>query len=165
MEQSELEATAYHEAGRAVIALHLGSGLQGRGLRIVQDDESAYHEPLEREHFGFPQRAPSDPMRKRIEVRVMIALAGLAAQLRFESSSVSPVHSEQTRRAALILLASVSSSEEEQKAYMRWLDIRVQDMLVLPNLWRQVEAVASALIERKSLTPREVRRVSLAHDG
>ena len=104
-------------------------------------------------------------MRKRIEVRVMIALAGLAAQLRFESSSVSPVHSEQTRRAALILLASVSSSEEEQKAYMRWLDIRVQDMLVLPNLWRQVEAVASALIERKSLTPREVRRVSLAHDG
>lgn len=161
MEPSQLQASAYRNAGHAVIALHLGLGLQERSISIVPCDEAAHPGLLEREYFGAADKDPRHGLRQRVEARVMISLAGPAAQQRFGPSEKGTAHSEQDHSEALSLLSTISTSDEERNAYMTWLNVRVRDMLMVPRVWAQVEAVASAFLEHKRLTTREVRKITL----
>lgn len=161
MEHSELYASAYYEAGHAVIAMHLGLGLPETGLSVVPSDDVSEVVSIERDHSDSPGTSLNHNKRQRIESRVMETLAGTAAQRYFRYLPTNPVHGEQDQGKALDLLFLISGSNEEREAYLMWLTVRVQDMLTMPAVCCQIIAVADALLERKSLTAREVRKVSL----
>jgi hypothetical protein len=50
-------------------------------------------------------------------------------------------------------------SNRELKAYLDLLQIRAENLVSTPHCWTRIKAVAEALVERKKLTPQEIRTV------
>ena len=50
-------------------------------------------------------------------------------------------------------------STEECNAYIKWLGIRVQDALQNPRVWAAVEALAKALLKRKTISLWKARKI------
>jgi hypothetical protein len=163
-----LWATAYHEAGHVVAALAYGKGIRRQGATIVPN--------LKRGAAGtvyMLKHIPGDPsaggayrgdrltgrMRLRIEEDVMVSLAGPAAQRCFRPSSVRSHHGRSDHEAALDLLTYMVGDERELQAYWRWLMVRTENFVRLPPRWMQIEAIAKALIEKKTLGPGELRQL------
>jgi hypothetical protein len=60
----------------------------------------------------------------------------------------------------------VFSSEEEARAYLSWLWIRAQKTVRRPPCWSAITALASALLERKTLTHDEAApTIEAAYQG
>lgn len=159
MTTHQLWATAYHEAGHAVIALYLGIGLGRHGVSIRPDEDTHGHVGLRRGFRGNPETQNSDRVRLGLERRAMVSLAGHEAQRQFRSSSVRRHHASQDRANAADCLSFNVGSSEELTAYLHLLQIRVRQIVKLPHIWAQITAVAAALIEKRQLTPTEVRQI------
>jgi hypothetical protein len=165
--KSALWATAYHEAGHAVAAIAYGKGIRRQGATIVPDLKGALGSVWMRKHI------PGDPsvggayrgdlltgrMRLRIEEDVMVKLAGEGAQRRFRPSSVRSHHGRSDRETANDLLMYIVGDERELKAYWRLLIVRTENFVRNPMRWMQIEAIARALMEKKTLGPGELRQV------
>jgi hypothetical protein len=166
--EQQLWATAYHEAGHVVAALAYGKGIRRQGATIVPD--------LKRGAAGnvyMLKHIPGDPsvggayrgdrqtgrMRLRIEEDVIVRLAGGAAQRRFRPSSVRSYHSRTDNESATDLLMYIVGDERELKAYWRWLMVRTENFVRCPPRRMQIQSVAKALMERKTLSPGELRQI------
>jgi len=158
--EQKLWATAYHEAGHVVAALAYGKGIRRQGATIIPDAEA-----LGTVHTL--KHIPGDPsvdlltgrMRLRIEEDVIVSLAGGAAQRKFRPSSVRSHHVRRDQVAADRLLDYITVSERERHAYWRWLMVRAEDFVDDSFRWMQIEAVAKALMEKKTLGPKELKKV------
>jgi hypothetical protein len=156
-----LWATAYHEAGHAVAAMAYGKGIRRQGATIVPDAERAAGSVYMLKHV------PGDPsvdlltgrMRLRIEEDVIVSLAGGVAQREFRASSIRSYHGRSDREAAIDLLSYITGDERELKAYWRLLVVRTENFVRNAPRWMQIEAVAKALMEKKTLDRRELRQV------
>jgi hypothetical protein len=161
VKKSTLWATAYHEAGHAVAAMAYGKGIRRQGATIIPNLRGAAGSVYMTMHI------PGDPsvdsltrrMRLRIEEDVMVMLAGGIAQRCFRPSSVRNHHGRSDRDAAYDLLMHTVADERELQAYWRLLIVRTENFVRLPVRWRQIEAAAKALMEKKTLTSAELRQV------
>ncbi len=127
--------------------------------------------------------------RRWVEQRVIVALAGGLAQQQAMSHNPTEVGSglvKLTDEAAAALAAKHGGEPEawvamigggdmeyalslveqlsggnydEAGEYLGWLTERTRTMLANPDVWLAVEAVADALVERRTLSAREARRV------
>jgi hypothetical protein len=166
--KSTLWATAYHEAGHAVAAMAYGKGIRRQGATIAPN--------LKRGAAGtvyMLKHIPGDPsvggayrcdrqtgrMRLRIEEDVMVSLAEEAAQRCFRPLSVRSHHGRSDHEDATDLLRYIVGDDRELNAYFRWLMIRTENFVRLPFRWMQIEAIAKALMEKKTLGPGELRQV------
>lgn len=86
-----------------------------------------------------------DLTRPRLEGNVIVCLAGAEAEKAFG-------HDIET---AIDLLSRSVGSTEELRAWSRLLAIRARQLVALAR--SEIEAVALALLEKKTLTPRAVR--------
>jgi len=145
---------AYHEAGHAVaiwkllnraprettiaprqeIAGYVLHANPLRGLRLETDDSS---------------RAETE-----IHQGIMICLAGAVAQRRFAPRSIRGWHPRNDYQRAADLATRVCGSDIEVNAMLRWLQIRTENLI--ETGWREVEAVANALLERDTLSSEEI---------
>jgi ATP-dependent Zn protease len=138
-----VEATAYHEAGHAVMAFQLGIRLQK--ITIVPDEESSgccHHESL----LKFKGSA-----RLKIEKLVMICLAGPLAQQKFKPRSIRSYHASSDYSVVARVAAQLNGSLEAS-TYIKWLAIRARTKLDQPMTWKFVRAVAHELITKKEIT-------------
>src|SRR5262245_52740101 len=89
-----LEATAYHEAGHAVVAFQFH--LRVKSVTIIPDAERATSGSCSHAQGFGPsiEYERSDRNRLRIERAVMCSLAGLEAQRKYRSSSVRNYHAQ-----------------------------------------------------------------------
>jgi hypothetical protein len=163
----QLWATAYHEAGHVVAALAYRKGIRRQGTTIFPDAEGALGSVYMLKHI------PGDPsvggsyrgdlltgrMRLRIEDDVIVSLAGGAAQRKFRPSSVRSYHGQSDNEAANDLLMYIVRDERELKAYWRLLMVRTENFVRNPMRWMQIEAIAKALMERKTHSPGELRQI------
>jgi hypothetical protein len=101
----------------------------------------------------------TDVLILRIEEDVMVSLAGGVAQRCFRPSSVRSYHSRSDRESAIDLLMYIVGDERELKAYFRLLMVRTENFVRLPFRWMQIEAIAKALMEKKTLSPGELRQL------
>jgi hypothetical protein len=169
--------TAFHEAGHAVVAHYLGIGV--RKVTIVEDDD-ALGRTL---GFGRPMSddqlySPDARTRARLEKAIIAAWAGPLAEERatgeFDDHGAgltSPIHHPehgQVRRLTeggdmhrIIEMAdTMHGSGRTTDAYIEYLRLRTLDLLEHgPFIWDQIEAVAAALEEHKTLTARQFRDV------
>ena len=154
-----LEATAYHEAGHAVAAWRLGVGFRKQALSIVPDGDSLGHakqsNPLFRVDLEFDK---SDRARRRAEKAAQISLAGGAAQRRFSARSYRHAHIKSDLHEAVHMLGYFAEGDELE-AYLRLIEIRARHMFNRPFVWRCVQALAGALLARKKLSGREIKRI------
>jgi ATP-dependent Zn protease len=152
------KATAYHEAGHAVIAWRLGA--HPRSVTIVPkgevQGETVQESPFIEADFVFDG---SDHARNRVERAIIICLAGPMAQRRFAPRSWRRWHGGPDYVVAFDLALRVNGSPAAAKVHMKWLEMRAQALL--ESVWSYVEAIASELLKRGTLSAEEIRSILL----
>lgn len=159
--EQQLWATAYHEAGHVVAAIAYRKGIRRQGATIVPDAKGAARSVYMLKHIpGNPEvDLLTGRMRLRIEEDVIVSLAGRAAQHKFRPSSVRNYHARSDYHAAGDLLLYIVGDMGELEAYWRWLQVRTENFVANPMRWKQIEAVAKNLMERKTLRPAELKQI------
>jgi hypothetical protein len=165
MKSSQLKATAYHEAGHAVAAWRLGIALGRKGVTIVPDEAagtggSSAHRGIIDPSIEYDT---SDRNRIRAEKTVQSFLAGEVAQRRYNPRSVRNHHGYFDRHEAINTLSYFTNEEEELRAWLKLLRIRAECMFRNPDVWRAVERLGAALMERRTIGGKEATEI--IHDG
>jgi len=158
---TDLRPLAYHRAGHAVVALHLGVTCPGASLR-ADDDAFA--------GLGIPDWVrPNDELDERtriwVDQHVQVTWAGLLAEVEFCDVPVAEANAAAGDDLARLddLAAFVTGGSEELDAYLEWLRCRTLNVLRHHWIAPQVRTVADALLTRSPLSGRQVR--ALARTG
>lgn len=153
---AQATATAYHEAGHAVVAHYLGQSVGRKGISIVPDAETSGRVHLPLALTNAMETRPTGRMRSLAEDRAVVWLAGLEAQRKYRSRSVRNYHASQDYENAVDIISYICGSPEELEPYLRLLQARAKAILHLPMIWESIERVASALLEHKQLSRAEL---------
>ncbi len=151
---SQRRATAFHEAGHAVVAVW--ENVRFRYVTIVPGDGAAGH----LRHLRTPWQRAGSVGRGSAERQARICLAGPIAQRRFSPRSVRRYHAHGDYEMATDLALRLGSSKEEADAWVRLWEIQVRGHL--DRRWPAVESLAAALVERGTVSGEEARRLTLA---
>jgi hypothetical protein len=146
-----LEATAYHEAGHAVVAWIQHVGL--RRISIIPAHGAAgfvHHAPIGGRDMEW---GDSPRVRIRGERLIRVCLAGEIAQRRFDARSIRHYHGAEDRAKAANVISYLASPGEHADAYMRLLEIETQK--IVEEWWELIGALAAALITRCRMTGAE----------
>jgi hypothetical protein len=152
-EAFQREVTAYHEAGHAVIAYVLGYKLKSVTIIPTHDAHGMvqYLDPLR----GIPLDAEvSDRARLRLEKAIQISFAGPLAQRKFKEHAWRDYHGEFDFKKIGELGIRAVGSAEQQKAFLRWLEIATLEMV--DAHWSAIERVAKLLLARDRLNGAEI---------
>lgn len=147
MDHSHDPATAYHEAGHAVVAL-----LMDRPVRFVSVLPS-------RDYLGLCGlgKGVFRPTKDWLEQEILISLAGMAAEAR---------HSGEYARAAaerdlryVRRLAIQRAGEKQAERLERRLLAKVENLLADDELWNAVEKIVVELLQRGEISGRTARHL------
>ena len=142
-----LEATAYHEAGHAVVALALDRPVQR--VSILPDrDLLGWCE------FGKRVFRPSQDW---LEREILIALAGLAAEARHTGDYA--WDSAARDRQHVRRLATQRAGERQAERLERRLLAKTENLLAKEGHWRAVELIAAELLRCGSISGRAARHL------
>jgi hypothetical protein len=140
-------STAYHEAGHVVAAVAQGVAL--RAITIVPDKQEGYAGRVQHGDLTSRVNLEADNTartRSRIERQIVIALAGAAAQRRYDRRSWRSFHSSSDYEVAANLADAISSSPAASEAFLKWLAAATDDLITAR--WAEVEKIAKALLCR-----------------
>jgi ATP-dependent Zn protease len=147
MEPSSDQATAYHEAGHAVVALLLGRPVQW--VSILPD----------REHLGICEfgKGAHRPSQDWLEREILIALAGIAAEARLTGTYAwdgARRDQQHVRR-----LAVQRAGERRADKLQRRLLAKAEHLLAEEGCWRAVELIATELLRVREISGRTARHL------
>ena len=141
------EATAYHEAGHAVLALALGRPVQR--VSILPD----------REHFGRCEfgKGVFRPSEDWLEREMLIALGGIAAEARH---TVNYAWDGAGRDQHYVRsLAVQRAGERRAERLVRRLLAKAEHLLAREGHWRAVELIAAELLRHGAISGRTARHL------
>jgi ATP-dependent Zn protease len=151
----DLTGTAYHEAGHAVMGCLVGrvltfativpDGTGAVGRTQYADDVPA----CARRYFDR-----SEEKKRYTEARVLSEIAAMIAQDLKEPGRPHDMADAEDARQARELVIELVSWEDDRDAYLPRAQKRAT--AILKEHWRWVEAVAQALLQRKTLTDAEI---------
>jgi ATP-dependent Zn protease len=147
MESQHDEATAYHEAGHAVVALVLGRPVQR--VSIMPDRETAGQC-----EFGKSVFRPSEDW---LEREILISLGGIAAEARHTGDYAwdGAARDEQYVRR----LAVQRAGERQAARLQRRLLAKAENLLSKAGHWQAVERIAAELLQRGEISGRTARHL------
>jgi ATP-dependent Zn protease len=156
---ARLAKTAHHEAGHAVA--HIKLDVPFRKVTIEPGEDylgqvSAYgfgKAFQERMATGYPTARDRD----RLEREIICILAGPLAEYRFARRRGHVGATSDHRNIVEILFCLCA--QNEMQAFVKWLEVRTENLLHAPGVWPAMKSVAKALLERKTLTQAEVRSI------
>lgn len=153
----ELESTAYHEAGHAVIAMHFRRAI--RYVTIEATDTSYGHVLKTPMPPSFdPQNEIDARTMRRIEAEILVSLAGLAAESRFTGRRNLRAASGDYRFAVEMAAYAYNFGPVAGK-YVEFLEARAMQLMAGPAVWVKVEAMAKALLAHKRLDAKQARAI------
>jgi ATP-dependent Zn protease len=149
-----LQATAHHEAGHAVAAWR--KDFRFRSVTIKPDlSKGTLGYLLHRKHPKWfqPDIDHTDRIVMRIQRHILISFAGQIAEAEFLGRK--PRYGmEHDNQSAVDMASFVTGSVETTEAYLKYC-FAASNELIKVN-WQNVTAVASALLERETLTYEDV---------
>lgn len=150
---NEIMATAYHEAGHAVMAFALGRKIHK--VTIIAG----------RTPFGIAklgacelQKGRHKPRRDAFEDEVLILLAGMVAEARYTGSYCQKGAREDLKLVESLLCNRANSQKQHEKLHRRLLG-KTEHFLEDDVLANAVKRVADELIRRKTISGRTVRHL------
>ena len=157
-----INQVAYHEAGHAVAGYELH--VPFRYVTIVPDEEqgSAGHILYSRLRPDFDSaryEMTEFQLRRIIEPRIICALSGEAAESGLTGRRHLLTATEDYHHAVEFALVATGGSPDEAGAYCTWLYYRAVGVVRKPFVWPAIEALAAALLEHKTISSREARRI------
>lgn len=160
MVNNKLLAVAYHEAGHVVMARQRHRRF--RYVTIIPNEEAigktVFYRAITPEKLSQMDVLKQDVV---IESEALIALAGEIAQARGVPGSLRRYHLSADHKSLSFIVDESPDNEDMAKHYNRYLQARAKSIFSRPEIWQQVETVAKALIERKTLSEREVSEILL----
>lgn len=154
-QSSDEEATAYHEAGHAVVGAVLDR--PPISVTIIPDSGAAGKNEFSvdfRPEFKTHLDASPEKI-AYIEARILTKLAGtIAHDLRFSGRPHDAGDAYDQQCARSIIEDNAGWADSDRDAYLRQLEDAARRLLQIHWLW--VEAVARALIERKTISTAEI---------
>lgn len=163
--EQQLQATAYHEAGHAVMALLLKKRFSMATIEPGEDflgmvaysGLQAWESRTELLEYGsFDDLGARD--RSFLERDIMVSLAGPVAEAIYLGAADVAVHLGGRGDYQKILdLVTRFMAPDEAQPYVKWLEERAKTRLENPISWRGVTAVAECLLEEKTLTRNRVK--------
>jgi hypothetical protein len=150
---------AIHEAGHAVIAMHVGCR-PPTVITMIEDDDAFGRVPWDPPGAWYePEAARNDArVRRFCEQLAMTGLAGVLAEKRLTGRHNHKGAGDDYRLVAH-WTGPVCYSPAEHQAYIEWLTRRTEALIKNDFVWEEIEAVANALLVKESLTARELRSV------
>jgi hypothetical protein len=149
------QAMAYREAGYTVACWSLSFGIK-RATIVSHGKPSEFLTWLRAARFscnsGLSRRSIV-----RYHDRIVCTLAGRQAQRRVGLQSVKSCDANGDEAIASELLLCLHREERERNCAFKYLEARARN--VVNHHWRMIEDLAKALLERQSLTGKEVRDV------
>src|SRR5262245_8326028 len=140
-------ATAYHEAGHAVVALALGRLVQH--ISILPRRERLGHCEHRKARLG----SPTDPL----ESEGLIALGGIVPEARFTGTCAWNMATTDLRYVHDLVVQRVGLRRAERLE--RRLLAKAEHLLAQEERWRAVELIAAALVRRGSISGRAARHL------
>lgn len=142
------EATAYHEAGHAIVALVLGRPVEKVTIR---------ENSLRLGQVQMSNRRGT-PIKDEVEVQALILLAGVVSEAR--RTGVYNWRGAQQDMQGVRRLARfrASTEKQEERLQQRWLD-KAEYLLDDDGTWKAVTEVVRELLDKKSLSGRAVAQI------
>jgi hypothetical protein len=154
MSHRRLTATAFHEAGHAVMAyLQL---IPFRSITIVPAPGSdtlgrvllgAWPDWANPDSIGYREEAA----REYIQRRIRVDMAGLIAEAQHLGRRVRVGMYQDNCNAADLALHLCAGRNDTAQAMLDWLYLNTRDQLTAPAVWPAVQALAEALLDHRTL--------------
>jgi hypothetical protein len=154
--------TAYHEAGHAVARCRLRLPIKKVSIEENEDYQGIVL-PGPLADSIDPESGNDLRTRDRLEKEIITCYAGIAAERRVNRRTPG-WHAEADMELAVDWALYQHGGGPVVDAYLRYLRIRTDDYITSPLWWPAIEAVASALLDRQTLSGRDVRAVLRAND-
>jgi ATP-dependent Zn protease len=144
---SDDHATAYHEAGHAVVALILGRPVQC--VSILPD----------REHLGTCEfgKGVYRPSEDWLEREILIALGGIAAEARF--TGIYAWDAAARDQQYVQRLAEQRAGERRAERLQRRLLAKAEHLLADEGCWKAVELIAAELLLKREISGRTAQHL------
>ena len=144
----QMIATAYHEAGHAIVALSLGRTVEK--CTIVRNSI----------RLGAVQLGKGRGQRQQdfFEIEAMILLGGLSSEAKHTGQYNWGGAQQDLRSLRRLTLARVSTEQQAERLEKRLLDKTVHH-LELPGHWEAVEKVVAELIKKHAISGRSARHL------
>jgi hypothetical protein len=153
------KAMAYREAGRIAAAFELGICIRPRGISIVRSDEYRGRAHLILQLENLDSVILTDEMRLEAEKHAIMSLSGVEAQKKYRPSSVRSRLASNDYDDAVGIMAYFFPQTHELDAYVWFLTRRAKNMMAAPQVWERVETLATALMERHTLSVEEAEQL------
>lgn len=151
----QLRATAFHEAGHAVAAFHLGIVVKRVSIVRGEDHNGLVSSSLPK---GFDPDSVNLRNRGIVESNIIMCLAGPIAEKHF-TGRYNHVGARQDYRTSIDLACLTCGSDKECERFVEWLWVRSENLLKHPRNQQAVKALAEVLLQRKAVSGRLARRV------
>ena len=148
------EDVVYHEAGHAVAACF--TRMRFKQVTILPDKDSLGKCSLTLWKDFRPDVEMAHRLNPRVRAYTFVALAGVTAEEK-SAGHFPRFGFEDDQNLAYSLISKVVGSFEEEQAYVDFM--RQQTKNLIEANWEAAQAVAQALLERKTLRYPEVRRL------
>jgi ATP-dependent Zn protease len=155
-----LLATAYHEAGHAVVRRVTTPQLMVKYVTIVPDKKAqtlGLCAGANRWTTFRPDVEVTTLTRSRLEAYVMSFLAGAIAENSFTGKKTKGTSIDFQR--ATDFASYMAPSDKELNAYLEWLWARTEALLSTPINWRLVEVLAQSLMQERTMTGARVQKL------
>ena len=144
----QLIATAYHEAGHAIVAISLGRNVEK--CTIVRNTIR-----LGAVHLG---KRRGQRQQDFFEVEAMILLGGLVSEARHTGQHNWGGAQQDLRALRRLTLARVDTDQQVERLEKRLLD-KTAHHLEQPGHWEAVELVVAELIKHQAISGRSARHM------
>jgi len=149
----ELTATAFHEAGHAVMALYLGRSIQKVTIIPAQIQTGG-------QRLGVCQikKGQTRPAHDPLEQQVLILFAGMVAESHFTGDYCQRGAAGDLIAARRTLATRANSERQLERLARRWLE-KTEHILADDDLASAIELIAAELVKHQTISGRAARHV------